>query len=322
MPALEIRDLTVEYVSGGYVVRPLSAFDLEAEDGELVVLVGPSGSGKTTLLSCIGAILEPKAGEIVVGGTAVHGLDDDELDDYRRKGVGICFQAFNLIASLTAQENVAVPLLISGVKRRDALARAAAMLERVGLGDRARHRPADLSGGQQQRVAIARGLIQDPPVLLADEPTANLDYIQAESIIRLLRDLAVPGRLIIVSTHDHRIVPIADRVVELAPDFGGDQAPPREERFAAGAIIFEEGSRGGSVYVVDEGEGEIIREREGGIDEVVAVMEPGRYFGELGPLLGFPRSATARALTDVVVTVYGLRDFKTEVLGQPDRRED
>jgi putative ABC transport system ATP-binding protein len=318
---LRIRDLTVEYVTGGYTLRPLDGLDLDAGDGELVLLLGPSGCGKTTLLSCLGGILTPTSGSIRVGDTEVTDLDAASATRYRRDQVGIVFQAFNLIPSLTAQENVAAPLLVSGVRRATALRRAGTLLEQVGMGERLRHRPGRLSGGQQQRVAIARGLAHDPPLLLGDEPTANLDYIQAESVIRLLRDLARPGRLVVVATHDDRLVPIADRVVELAADSHGEVGPPQELLLAGGETVFRQGSRGQLIYVIEAGEVEILRELADGGEERLAVLGPGEYFGELGPLLGFPRSATARTSGEVRLTAYGASDFKQRVLPQRGARD-
>ena len=221
-PVVQVRDLVIEYDTGGYVVRPIDHFDLSASAGELVVLLGPSGCGKTSLLSALGGILRPTSGSIRVAGIEVEALSAGELSAYRQHTVGFVFQAFNLIPSLTARENVAIPLLLAGVSRRRAMRRADELLARVDLADRARHRPNRLSGGQQQRVAVARGLAADAPVLLADEPTANLDYIQAEGIISLLRGLRADGRSIIVSTHDDRLVPIADRVVHLVPEHRAD----------------------------------------------------------------------------------------------------
>jgi putative ABC transport system ATP-binding protein len=312
---VEVRDLVIEYQSGGYTVRPIDGLDLDAAPGELVVLLGPSGCGKTSLLSAIGGILRPAAGRIVVGGMDVMGLRGQALADYRQRTVGFVFQAFNLVPSLTARENVAMPLMLAGVKRRSALDRADRLLERVGLSDRATHRPAKLSGGQQQRVAVARGLAADPLLLLADEPTANLDYIQAEGIISLLRDLRSDGRAIIVSSHDDRLVPIADRVVHLVPEFRQDAGPPAPVLVAAGETIFEQGSRGELVYVIESGRVEILRHRSDGTVEQLAQLGPGEYFGELGPLLGFPRSATARALTPVRLKAYNVRDFREQVVG-------
>ena len=157
-----VSDLVVEYVTEGYVIRPLNGLSFEVEQGELVVLLGPSGSGKTTLLSCLGGMLRPTAGSIQMNGTDVTGLSAADLGQYRRNEVGFVFQAFNLIPSLSAKENVAVPLLVGGMKRSEAMSRAEAMLKEVGLEDRMNHKPSKLSGGQQQRVAVARGLIHQP----------------------------------------------------------------------------------------------------------------------------------------------------------------
>jgi putative ABC transport system ATP-binding protein len=314
-PLLDIRGLVIEYDSGGYPVRPIDGFDLSAAAGELVVLLGPSGCGKTSLLSALGGILRPTAGTIRFEGVAVETLAGAALADYRRRRVGFVFQAFNLIPSLTARENVAVPLIMAGVSRRTSLARADELLERVGMAARSHHRPAKLSGGHQQRVAVARGLAADPPMLLADEPTANLDYIQAEGIISLLRDLRRDGRLIVVSSHDDRLVPIADRVIHLVPEFRDDEQAPRVVDVAAGEVVFEQGSRGELVYVVESGRVEILRHRSDGTVEELAQLGPGEYFGELGPLLGFPRSATARALTPLRLRAYNVRDFREQVVG-------
>lgn len=321
MPDLEIRDLTIEYSKGGYVVRPVDSLNLRAADGELVVLLGPSGCGKTTLLSVLGGILKPTAGLALIGSTSISHLDGAALTKYRQREVGICFQAFNLIPSLTALENVAAPLLIAGVSGNQARARAKELLARVNMTEREHHKPGNLSGGQQQRVAIARALAYDPPLLLADEPTANLDYIQAESVIRLLRELAQPGRLIVVSTHDDRMIPIADQIVEMAPHFRQDVGPPELMTYNAGSTIYEQGERGERIYVVDEGEVETFRVRDDRTEEHVATFKPGDYFGELGPLLDFPREATARAKTRVVVTAYGQRDFKERILAPERQRE-
>jgi putative ABC transport system ATP-binding protein len=311
---LQVRDLVIEYDSGGYPVRPLDGFDLDGQAGELVVLLGPSGCGKTSLLSALGGILRPTAGTIDFDGVPVADLTGSALADYRRRHVGFVFQAFNLVPSLNARENVAIPLIMSGVPKRTALDRAEELLDRVGLSDRGHHRPAKLSGGQQQRVAVARGLAADPPMLLADEPTANLDYIQAEGIISLLRDLRRDGRLIIVSSHDDRLVPIADRVVHLVPEHAAAR-PPHVVDVAAGEIVFEQGTRGELVYVIESGEVEIMRRRSDGETEHLAEIGAGEYFGELGPLLGFPRSATARAVTPLRLIAYGVHDFREQVVG-------
>jgi putative ABC transport system ATP-binding protein len=170
---------------------------LDVSEGSLVILLGPSGCGKTTLLSCLGGILKPAEGRIEFGDVDLTKLDRRALSDYRRNTVGIVFQAFNLVSSLTAIENVMVPMRAARMSRHDAHQRAEELLTRVGLKERMRHRPGDLSGGQQQRVAVARAIALDPPLLLADEPTAHLDFIQVEEVLRLIRELASGERVVV-----------------------------------------------------------------------------------------------------------------------------
>jgi putative ABC transport system ATP-binding protein len=312
MAELEVRDLTVEFDSGGYKVRPLDHLSLDAEDGELVVVLGPSGCGKTTLLSCLAGLLSPTSGSISFRGTEVTELSGAALGDYRRSTVGVVFQAFNLIASLTAKGNVMAPLRLARVSRPVAAKRADELLAEVGLTERAGHRPGKMSGGQQQRVAIARALVHDPPLVVADEPTAHLDHIQVEGVLLLIRKLAAPGRLVLVSTHDDRITYIADRVIELVPHFTGADRDPEEVLLAAGQVLFTQGDRGDLVYVVEEGEVEIFRTRADDEEEFLALIGPGNYFGELGPMLNLPRSASARARCDSRLTSYPLRAFRQQ----------
>src|SRR3984885_11551887 len=195
MADLRINDLVVEYSSDRYAVRPIDGLDLEVTAGSLVILVGPSGCGKTTLLSCLGGILSPTGGWIEFGDVEVTALDRRELTAYRRHTVGIVFQMFNLVPSLTALENVMVPMWAAGWSQRVARERAHELLTRVGLQDRMTHRPGDLSGGQQQRVAFARAIALDPMLILADEPTAHLDFVQVEEVLRLLRSLGQGERV-------------------------------------------------------------------------------------------------------------------------------
>ena len=301
MAAVTVTDLTLEYASGGYGVRPIHDFHLSIDDGTLLLLLGASGSGKTSLLSALASLLRPARGSIVVDGVDVTTLAGRRLTEYRRRGVGVVFQGFNLVPSLTAVENVAMPLWAVRAPAKEARRRAEAALERVGLADRLAHRPAELSGGQAQRVAIARALIHDPPLVLADEPTAHLDYLQVEGVVRLLRELAAPGRVIVVATHDERLLPIADRVVELTPRLRPDDSPPSLVELEDGEVLFDEGDRGTRVFVVDSGEIELRRRLANGDDELVARYGPGSHFGELAPMLGFPRSATAVAVGPTVV---------------------
>jgi putative ABC transport system ATP-binding protein len=310
MGDLSIQDLVVEYSSGGYAVRPLDGFNLDVAAGSLVILLGPSGCGKTTLLSCLGGILKPAAGAIKFGEVDVTSLDAKGLSKYRRETVGIVFQAFNLVPSLTALENVMVPLRSAGMSRHAAREKAQQLLTRVGLEDRMTHRPSDLSGGQQQRVAVARAIALDPPLIVADEPTAHLDFIQVEEVLRLIRELASGDRMVVVATHDSRILPLADRVVELVPELAESDRPPSTVRLDAGDVLFEEGTLGECIYVVSEGEIEIVRELAGGGEELLWVAGEGDYFGELAPLFHMPRSATARARSDAAVVGYTVAAFR------------
>ena len=310
MPELEVSNLTVEFDSGGYLVRPLNELSFVAEDGEFVAVIGPSGCGKTTLLSCLAGLLTPTKGDVKFRGDTVSLLSGQALGRYRRETVGVVFQAFNLLPSLSARGNVMAPMRIAGVRRREAASRAEALLELVDLESKMRVRPGQLSGGQQQRVAIARALVHDPPLVLADEPTAHLDYIQVEGIVRLLRQLAAPNRLVVVVTHDDRITNVADRVVELAPKFDLSDHPPETIGLRPDQILFHQGEPSDFVYVVEDGEVELYRDRTDGARERLTVARSGGYFGELGPALNLPRSASARALVPTRLTAYPLRTFR------------
>jgi putative ABC transport system ATP-binding protein len=317
---LRIKNLVVEYSSDRYAVRPIDGLDLDVTAGSLVILLGPSGCGKTTLLSCLGGILSPTAGRIGFGDIEVTALDRRALAAYRRDTVGIVFQAFNLVASLSAVENVMVPLWAAGRSGRAARERAEELLMRVGLQDRMGHRPGDLSGGQQQRVAVARAIALDPPLILADEPTAHLDFIQVEEVLRLIRELATGARVVVVATHDTRILPLADRVVEMVPQFISIKREPETVSLTSGSVLFKQGSIGDLIYIVAEGELEIVRELAAGGEELVKVAVSGDYFGEIGPLFGMPRSATVRARTNATVVGYTVQAFR-ERLGADGLRD-
>jgi putative ABC transport system ATP-binding protein len=312
MADLEVRDLTVEFQSEGYTVRPLNGLSFDAEDGELVVVLGPSGCGKTTMLSCLAGLLTPTSGSIKFRGQEVSGLSGPALSLYRRATVGVVFQAFNLISSLSARGNVMAPLRLARVHRHEAAARADELLAAVSLTDRAGYRPRQMSGGQQQRVAIARALVHEPPLVLADEPTAHLDYIQVEGVLELIRKIAAPGRIVVTSTHDDRITHIADRVIELVPQFAIQDRDPEEVVIVAGEVLFRQGDMGDLVYVVEEGEIETYRVTPDGGEEILGVVGKGSYFGELGPMLNLPRSAHARAKSASRLTGYPLRAFRRQ----------
>jgi putative ABC transport system ATP-binding protein len=308
---LALRDVTIAYSSGGYVVRPINGLDLDVADGQLVLLLGASGCGKTTLLSALASLLQPERGSIRVGDVEVTELRGAALANYRRRTVGVVYQSFNLVPSLTTLDNVAVAAWNAGMSGRAGRARAREVLESLDLGDRLQHRPADLSGGQQQRLAIARALCLDPPLLLADEPTAHLDELQVEGVLRLLRDAARPGRAVVVATHDDRLLALADRVVELTPRRRPVQRAPERVALALGEVLFRQGDDGDVAYVVEEGEIELTRERDDGTEEVVQRFGPGRYFGELAPLFGLHRTATASAVTAGVVTAFTPVDLRS-----------
>lgn len=320
MGDLRIKDLVVEYRrGGGEVVRAINGLDLEITGGSLVIVLGPSGCGKTTLLSCIGGILSPTSGRIQIGDIDVTALERRKLTRYRHRTVGIVFQSFNLVASLTAAENVMVPLWAAGWSRRAARERARDLLTRVGLQDRMRHRPGDLSGGQQQRVAVARAVALDPPLLLADEPTAHLDYVQVEEVLRLIRELASGDRIVVVAAHDTRILPFADRVVKLVPDFTPVDHEAQTLSLTSGSVLFEQGSMGELIYVVDDGELEVVRESADGGEELLKVVRAGDHVGEIGPLFRVARSATVRARTDATVTGYSVQAFRRLLETSTDR---
>ena len=307
MPAeshLSCRGIAVEYRSGDYLVRPVDGLDFDVAGGELALLLGASGCGKTTLLSVLAAILRPVGGSATLDATEITTLAGSALTEYRRHKVGIVFQAFNLIPSLTASENVQVPLRAAGRNARAARERADALLEQTGLADRRRHRPDELSGGQKQRVAIARALALDPPLLLADEPSPHLDYIQVESVLELLRSLAESGRIVVVSTHDERMIPLADRVVAMSPRTLAREDETTAVELAPGQFLFRQGDPGDLIYTVEDGQIEIVRERVDGSEEVLALISPGDYFGELAPIFGTRRSAGARAVS--ATRVFGL----------------
>jgi putative ABC transport system ATP-binding protein len=215
-PVIVTRGLVRRYAVGDHGVRALDGVDLTVEAGEFIALVGPSGSGKTTLLSILGCLDRPDEGSYHLDGHPVSALNDADLARVRNTRLGFVFQAFNLLPGLRADENVALPLRYGGVPRGERLRRAQATLATVGLKDRVGHRPAELSGGQCQRVAIARALVSEPAVLLADEPTGNLDSASGLEILELFADLHGRGGTIVMVTHSPEVASMADRRIHLA----------------------------------------------------------------------------------------------------------
>jgi len=213
---IEIRNLVKTYGTGNAVVHALKGVDLDVAAGEILMLMGPSGSGKTTLLSIMGCILQATSGSVKIDGRETVGIGEKHLPKIRLEHFGFIFQGFNLFPALTAQGNVEVMLNLKGISGGKAHRRSQELLEHVGLGDKLRSYPADLSGGQKQRVAIARALAGDPPIILADEPTAALDTHSGQTVMELLTGLArARGRAIVVVTHDSRVLHYADRIVRV-----------------------------------------------------------------------------------------------------------
>lgn len=213
---IRAEGVTKIYGEGATAFRALTDVDLEIRAGELTLLMGPSGSGKTTLLSILGCILRGTAGSLEVLGERVDELPERQLPRIRRDAIGFVFQGFNLFPALTAVENVSLALDVRGMRQADAEARAAKLIREVGLAEKAKSYPADLSGGQKQRVAIARALAGDPPIVLADEPTAALDSTSGKNVIELLRRLAHEhGRAVVMVTHDPRVLNYGDRIIHL-----------------------------------------------------------------------------------------------------------
>ncbi|MCV7377393.1 ABC transporter ATP-binding protein [Mycobacterium alsense] len=215
---IELRDVVREYRVGGQTVRALDRVSLSLDGGQFLSVVGPSGAGKSTLLHLLGALDSPDSGSIEFDGEEIGRLSDEQQSRFRHRRVGFVFQFFNLLPALSAWENVAVPKLLAGVRLGRAKPEAMRLLDRVGLSHRAEHRPAELSGGQMQRVAVARALMMDPPLILADEPTGNLDSATGASILALLAEVAHEpgrGRLVVMVTHNPDAADATDRVITL-----------------------------------------------------------------------------------------------------------
>lgn len=213
---LETRNVKRTYQMGNLTVSALRGVSLEIEEGDFVAILGPSGSGKSTLLHVLGGLDRPDEGEVLIDGTSLYTLNDNKRADVRLRKIGFVFQFFNLLPRLTALRNVELPLTLADVTEQESVKKAKELLEIVGLGDRITHRPTELSGGEQQRVAIARALINDPKIVLADEPTGNLDTSTGGEIVRLMQRLnKEKGQTFVVVTHDLSVAENADRILFL-----------------------------------------------------------------------------------------------------------
>ncbi len=212
---INLKAITKEYIMGKEVLKVLKGIDLTIEKGEYVALMGPSGSGKSTLMNLIGCLDSPTSGQYILNGSDVSSMSDHELAGIRNKEIGFVFQTFNLMPRQTALDNVALPLIYAGFKKSERDALAATALKDVGLGDRMMHKPNELSGGQRQRVAVARALVNNPSILLADEPTGNLDSKTSVEIMQLFEELYKKGNTIILVTHEEDIAHFARRIIRL-----------------------------------------------------------------------------------------------------------
>ncbi|MCX6290229.1 MAG: ABC transporter ATP-binding protein [Bacteroidetes bacterium] len=215
MPLLDLENISKRYTIGTETIHALRSISIAINKGEYVALMGPSGSGKSTLMNILGCLDTPSGGTYSLNGKEVSKMDDNELADIRNKEIGFVFQTFNLIPRSTALDNVALPLVYAGLRKQQRIERATQTLEGVGLGDRVTHKPNELSGGQRQRVALARALVNNPSIILADEPTGNLDSKTSEEIMALFEEIHHRGNTIIVVTHEEEIAQHAHRIIRL-----------------------------------------------------------------------------------------------------------
>jgi putative ABC transport system ATP-binding protein len=214
-PIIKLENVSRIYDLGKVQVPALLDVDLEVADGEFLAIVGPSGSGKSTMMNILGCLDRPTSGRYLLDGQPVDELNDDGLAFVRSRSIGFVFQSYNLLPRTSALENVAAPLMYQGVPRKERMERSQAVLERLGLGDRLHHVPSELSGGQQQRVGVARALVTEPAMILADEPTGNLDSHSGAEVLDLFKDLHALGRTIVLITHDVDVAQAADRAVHI-----------------------------------------------------------------------------------------------------------
>tara|TARA_B110000003_G_C16505019_1_gene478918 strand:+ start:294 stop:977 length:684 start_codon:yes stop_codon:yes gene_type:complete len=214
-PIIQAKNLSKHYTVGSTIVRALDGLDIDIHKGSYIALMGPSGSGKSTLMNILGCLDTPSAGTYFLNKNDVSQVDDDSLAGIRNKEIGFIFQTFNLLPRYTALENVALPMIYAGIPKKERLARATEVLEKVGLGDRVTHKPNELSGGQRQRVAVARALVMNPSIIFADEPTGNLDSKTSEGIMQLFDEIHQDGNTLILVTHEEEVAARAQKIIRL-----------------------------------------------------------------------------------------------------------
>jgi ABC-type lipoprotein export system ATPase subunit len=341
-PIIDLRDVHKYYKTAIGDYHALNSIDLHIEAGEFVSIIGKSGSGKSTLLNMITGIDHPTSGEVYVNGTGVHELNENRMARWRGKNLGIVFQFFQLLPTISVIENIMLPMdFCRTYPMREREPRALELLELVELADHAYKLPTALSGGQQQRVAIARALANDPPVVIADEPTGNLDSKTADSVFELFNNLVSQGKTIIVVTHDsglakrtHRTALIADGeivneyVAKAMPALSREQLlqavhMAKEQRYAAGTMILAEGTNADVFYIVTKGTVDVILPRPDQSDVIAMQLGPGKFFGELAFFRDRKRKASVRAAESGPVEVLALGyDQLNELLNQSESTRD
>jgi ABC-type lipoprotein export system ATPase subunit len=329
---IELRRIVKTYESAAGKFTALKGVDLEVDKGEFVAVIGKSGSGKSTLINMITGIDRPTSGEVVVAGTPVHTLSEGRMAVWRGKALGIIFQFFQLLPTLTLIENVMLPMDFAGLysmrERRD---RALHLLDQVGLADQAHKLPSAVSGGQQQRAAIARAMANDPPILVADEPTGNLDSKTAQSVFELFEDLVTHGKTILMVTHDNDLARAVSRTIvlsdgEIIEEYLARIFPSLTEaqlvdvtrnlqtmRYPPGTLLIRRGDLIDRFYLITRGQIEVLVKRDEGREFVVTTMGRGQFFGEVELLQGGRAIATIRASADTGVEVAALdrNEFQT-----------
>ncbi|RPJ19005.1 MAG: ATP-binding cassette domain-containing protein [Chloroflexi bacterium] len=335
-PIIDLRDVHKYYKTAIGDYHALNSIDLQINAGEFVSVIGKSGSGKSTLLNMVTGIDHPTSGEVFVNGTAVHELNENRMARWRGKNLGIVFQFFQLLPTISVIENIMLPMdFCRTYPMREREPRALALLEMVELADHAYKLPTALSGGQQQRVAIARALANDPPIVIADEPTGNLDSKTAEAVFALFNDLVAKGKTIIIVTHDsglakqtHRTALITDGeivneyVAKAMPTLTQDQLlqatrSAKIQTYEAGAMILTEGTNAECFYIVSQGTVEVVLPRENQSDVIALQLTPGKYFGEIEFFHEKKHQASIRASERGAVEVLCISyDELKELLGQ------
>ncbi len=325
-PLITVRNLVKVYLTPAGAFTALNGLDVQVERGEFAAVIGKSGSGKSTFINMLTGIDRPTAGEIFIGRRPIHALNETEMAAWRGRNLGIVFQFFQLIPTLTLVENVMLPMELNGlyVNRRERRNRALSLLEMVEVAEQADKLPSAVSGGQQQRVAVARAMANDPPLIIADEPTGNLDSRTAERIFNLFEELVAQGKTILMVTHDdelasrvNRTIVIADGeivneyIVQALAALSQDQLievtryfEPRT--FARGETIVRQGEHGAEFFIITDGKVDVLVEQPGGNEMLVDRLSRGHYFGEMALIAGSLRTATVRAAADGEVSIVAL----------------